>query len=831
MKQLEKNEVLTRKSHETWVSVLAPKAEHSDLSVALCLHLLALKDWSTAIQTAHSMMLVLEDNFYSKLLYNMLTKIQASPIYQKVSAFERVCLLDAVGVFQIRDTRYMEALDTFKAMLAISHRARDGWGISQAYLHQGNAWSRSGDSQRAQRSYQRAAEWARKEGDELQLGRVLSNLAMSQMEDNPDVALQTLEESIQCKERWGDQPGLFAAYNGLGILAAQSGKHSVALKWFRKSERLARRFENTYELGHVLHNQAISLSHKGEMEKAISLSRQARELAALLGCKELEILTVQGEAVLQHRVNNYTVALPLFLKLYTLKKEAGDVQGAIIALSDAGVMELKLEHYDLSRKYLKQATSLSKSTKNRHWLLPCIRNHVEALRKQGHPSQAVNLLRREIRWAEQQDDPILIAEISESLAQLLIALDGSVAVIDKVWENAITALDKCNNIIKQVDLLRQRYAWTRDTQGVGNAISILQSLLGLTIRRKALHRERAEALDEMGTCLQKQGKLLEAESYHRKALTLAQDDVPGTVLATFLNNYAELLRKIEREQEAIPLYKQAISLSKDSSDVEGRLLTEHNLALAYDQVGQTNEALSILSCIREESRKKKLWKHHASAWLELANIAWLQNKKKLALRRYVKVKVLCDEHCLEDITLHAALNHSRLLQGMGKIQEALLLLEPLQEQFYSSEYCLELFVTLGNCHAVANNPKSAIAVYEQGISCSQTRYGIEELSALKIALIEANLNAGQSRVARRQIKQFLGIDLSPDIRAERLIDLLLIVAIDEANKSGGKQSQKLLDEIQLHANINKRPDWVWDAYECFGEAIWDYDREAAAQAT
>jgi len=358
-KQLEQDERLTQKTHEAWVSVLEPKAGYPDLALVLCLHLVELKQWPEIIEHAHSMMLAVEDRFTAELFYNIIAQLRASRVYRKVSSHNRILLLDAIGIFQIHEVNYSDALSTFNSMLFISRRAKDKWGIGQALLHRGVAWTHIGDDWRAQLSYQQAADWARKENDEFLLGRILHNLSQCQMALDPQLAAKTLEESMLLKKNTGDQEGLFAVYTGRGILAGQAGNNKEALRWFRQAERVAQKFENKYGLANALHNQAISLSQLGKSEAAISRSSQARETAESLERKDLIILTTQGEAGHRFKAQDYTTALPLFLKLHVLKKKIGDIQGSIVALSDASIIELYLKHYDAARSQIHKYQTLA----------------------------------------------------------------------------------------------------------------------------------------------------------------------------------------------------------------------------------------------------------------------------------------------------------------------------------------------------------------------------------------------------------------------------------------------------------------------------------------
>jgi tetratricopeptide (TPR) repeat protein len=606
--------------------------------------------------------------------------------------------------------------------------------------------------------------------------------------------------------------------------------HKVALQWFRRAERLARQLENNYNLANALHNQAISLSNIDQLQKAVFLSKQAREISEALGRRDIIILSTQGEANHRYQVEDYRGALPLFLRLYTMNKELGNIKAAIVALSNAGVIELNLKRFDIARKYLRKAILLSKSTDTQHWIIPSILNYVTTWEQQEKPKNAIRFLKREILWAEGKENWNLVADLMQSLAGFLISQGATIKSIDKAWIKAVTAADKGENIFKQIELRRQQFAWVLDSQGPSAAIVVLESLMKITVKYKALRRDYVDVLDEVGCCLQRQQKYAEAEEYHRKALDIAKRDLDPPISETLLNNYGELLRITDQSSKAIPYYKQAIAISNSKSDFEGQLLTEHNLALALDAVGQTNKAIQILTRIRDLGRNKKLWAHHVNAWLALANIAWFQNRRKLALNRYEKTIKLCERYQLFDFKLHAVLNEVLLLLEMGRSIAALSLLEPLRERFQDSENCPRLFLSLGQCQMEQGMYKEAINSFERGLRCFQSDYLSDSAVSLQIALAEANLKVGRTRRSRMQIEQVLATDIPPEERASNLIDLLLIVASDEASKSRkGHQTQKLLNEVLRHAELHKQPIWIREAYTSLGDLLWDKDQKTATQ--
>jgi tetratricopeptide (TPR) repeat protein len=610
---LKRDETLSKEVHERWVSVLEPKADYSDLALALCLHLSALKKFSEAIEHAHDMAVSVEDHFFAKLFYRFLTSLRTARVYRKLSSHHRILLLNAIGIFYTRDGQLSEALRIFNAMLAASRRAKNSWGIRQAFLHRGIVWSHLENERQATQNYKQAITWARKEKDTFLLGRVLFNLSQTQVIDDPRLAAKTLEESIRYKRRAGDWKELFSACTGRGILAGSAGDHKAALQWFRKAERAARSTGSLYEQAHSLHNQALSQSRLGKVRAAVHLSWQARTIAETLDQKQLILLTLHGEAAHRYQAQDYNKAVPLFLKLYELKRTGGNIGDAIVALSDTGVCELHLKRYRNASKYLRKAISLAKSTKTWNWLIPSIKNYIEVLKSQKKRPESLRALRQQFSWAKRVEEWGIAAEIGETLARLLLEFRAPAKAVDQVWLQAIDASAKEDNILKQIEVHRQRYVWLRETHPPHVAAGALQPLLELVKRRRSLRKDYIEALDEMGAHLQEQEQYDKAERYYLRALAVAKKELKQEIPSSLLNNYAELLRKTERSIEAIPFYKQAIALDKAKSDINSQLLAKHNLALALDDVGRLDEAVQLFRSIQKMSRKKKLWEHYVRA--------------------------------------------------------------------------------------------------------------------------------------------------------------------------------------------------------------------------
>lgn len=633
---LKQSDDLIKAAHSRWIFTLAPKSKYWDLALALSIHFIALEGWIPLIHMAHDMVLSLEEAWVSKLFFDILSRLRSGKGYKKLGSGEKVLLLDSLGVHQTRQGMQEEALASFRTMLAVARSSNDTWGVGQALLHLGVTWTNVSSSERAERWYRQAEAWARQNQDDFLLGRVLNNLVYCLLPNDSELAARTLEESLQAKVRAGDRAGLAAGYSGRGLFAAKAEQHKEALKWFKKAERLARRFGDRDGEVQVLHNQALSLSALGKHDEAIHIEKRANDFAMRFDRPKLIELTTQGLAVTLASAGQHNAAMPTFLKLYHLKLKKGDVAGAVMALSDAGAMALRMDRHEVARKYLRKALYIAKVAKNYTCMENPIVNYAAVWQKEGKPVAARRFLRTQLVRFEKCGHWRLACIVAQRIAEILISEKWRITEIESEWERALTAAQRTNDMALQVSILRAKYAWARSTGEVTIRANSLMTLIRTVRRQPDLLFHCLEELNEFANLMQEIGESEHAEYVYRVALARARECGASNMLAILLNNLAEVLRRTDRAEQAVLLFEEAIQLSIKEKDEDGRLLAEHNLALALDAMGEYKNAVRLLEKVRNRSRRLGLWEHHGRAWLGLGNLALELGQARLASKRYEK---------------------------------------------------------------------------------------------------------------------------------------------------------------------------------------------------
>lgn len=826
---LEQDAKAIRRSHEQWIECLMPLADHWDLALELCLHLLSTKRYSELISIAHDHMFAVEELWVRKLFCQMLDVLTNKPsIWRQIKPLYRVLLLDAQGVYRLNHGETDAAFKLFAHMGSIAAQGHDHWGIAQSWLHRGLVWYARKNLDQAARCYQRAAEQAAIADDEVLRGRALHNRAQCLMEHDPIQASTLLAESAECKRRAGDKEGLFATYDAQGLLATQGGDLAGALRWFRRAVNLARHTGWRRNLAHGLHNLASVHHDLGHPNEARQFGEEAYALAHNLEAHDLMILTTQGLAMRCHLADDNERASILFAELAELKLARGDYEGAVLALSDAGATRVRLGDPLGARDRLDQAIVMAREHGILNLLPQAFGNYAATYGATGQTEAGLTWLKKASEEAAQRGEWLALSKLSVIEAHWRNERGDDQKTVRACWDHAVTAAVNCKDFPQRLDVMKNCYAWIRDRLGADAALPAVEELAALLARRHQYAGEYAAVLNEVGNTLQELERFGEARLHYQKALKVLDrvEDLP--LRAAVHSNLGELWRKTAQFAKAIACYQQALELHADD-DPEERFSTEHNLALAEAASGETQAAEKRLLRIRDLANKQKLWATHAKAWLALGDLAWTDKHHKLALQRYAHAIRHSTKHGLDDWRLQAELNRAHLLLGQDRPTEAVAHLSPLRTLFSKSSYCVELHLALADAFSHCQQADAALETLRQALACADQNDA--QRAELHAALAHALFASGDWTGAWEQMTQAMSVPCPSEQQADILVDAVkLAVMLDQEVKDGiSEHVQAVIDLVQAESRWElplRRHFW-----SSFGDTLWESGKHGKASVS
>lgn len=670
---------------------------------------------------------------------------------------------------------------------------------------------------KAERCYYESIKHAERTGDKWLLGRSLHNLAMMIMDRDYDKAIQFIKKSLAVKKSGGDQIGILGGYMGYGNLAAQKREFIQAVRWYRKAEKKARSYGVQHLLSLALNNIGCAYTDLGRFREALAYFREAHGIAEREGYPDVLILTVQGEAIARFRRRKFGHAEELFRKLFDLRKNLRDSNGMIVALYNVGVALMKQDKGLEARQVLARALNLAKRAEDDEWTYQCQVVSAYSYAENGNMRQEIRSLRKVANAEQKAGLYTVAARLWEAYANCLIDRGESTNEIEKAFQRCIQCLNQATNAHQhRLRVYKQLYIWRWENRHFEPAIEMLDEIGKLAV---SMHepKERIQAIDQKGVCLQQVEQFENAEKAHRRALKLARDFKDKECIETSLNNLGELLRKTERFEEAVKMFIEAENLARSRDDTESEVSVTHNRALALEDLGRSEETEKLLRSCRDISKSHKLWYEYVRALHGLGNVAWMQDKYFLAKRRYVKALAEAENRKLLDMRCGIALNYSRLLRDQRQFAVGIRILELLENKFAGLPDSYLYYMTLADlCYEVNDIEAAEVNWKKANQAASHARK--EDIAAkCSAALAEIRQKENKPKLTDTELRDLFDKEDDPEKKTSILLQRIDIL-LDRKNE---KKAEKLFGQARTIIQEHNLKKLYVDLHMKVGDYNWD----------
>jgi len=234
----------------------------------------------------------------------------------------------------------------------------------------------------------RAEELARKTGDSISLGDILSVKGCSEMRlADFDAAIRSFEECIDIAERLGDQSALSSAYSNLaGTYVAASSTENQYIDFAERCIQKAISIEEGMEKSPVLsirYGVASEIYVKqGKFDDAIEMGKKAFAIDSVAGntLRMARRLSQTGDALFAKR--NMKEAERHYLRSMQLLEEVGDPISISINCKQLGVFYLTEGNRDKALSYWERGLALAQETGNNNLQLAILQKLYQFYR--GH---------------------------------------------------------------------------------------------------------------------------------------------------------------------------------------------------------------------------------------------------------------------------------------------------------------------------------------------------------------------------------------------------------------------------------------------------------------
>jgi CHAT domain-containing protein/Tfp pilus assembly protein PilF len=386
-----------------------------------------------------------------------------------------------IGLIFATRGRTQQALEYFESSLAAYRAAADKAGEANALSSIAWYYNKVSEYDRSEEYCLKALDVFSAIGDKERESVVLGQLGdVYSITGQADRAIEAFEKALQICLAIGNKPGEAGKLNALGIVFSETGRPRLAGEHYQRALAIYRATGSKAGEATVLNRLGILYSQATDYQRALECYSQALTLERGLGRKGSEAFLLYNIGNVYQSTGQSRRAIEFYKQSEELHRVSGDKRGEAMDLMCYGVALLGAGLPKQSRLNLEKALLILKLLGDRRQEVYALQNLSFVVMKAGEPQKAL-----------------------EYLAQ---ALPISKALGDRRLEGAIH-----RNIAEAYERVGQP------------AKSIEANRRALSIARAAIYPDgEASALYGIGKGLYKQGRLAEAESSFKSAVSILE---------------------------------------------------------------------------------------------------------------------------------------------------------------------------------------------------------------------------------------------------------------------------------------------------------------------
>ena len=204
-------------------------------------------------------------------------------------------------------------------------------------------------------------------------------------------AEQFLQQGLFLYEELGDQSGIAASLNAIGITARQRGDYPAAQSNFERSLACWRLLSDRLETARCLHNLANVVKVRGDYARAQWALREARELFAEVGDRNGAAWSINQRGDIAYAQGDIVAARELYQCALADFREAGDQWGCARSLTDLGGIDCQRGDHLAARVAYREALQIFAALGHRRGAARALEGSACLVLAQGHPVRALKL--------------------------------------------------------------------------------------------------------------------------------------------------------------------------------------------------------------------------------------------------------------------------------------------------------------------------------------------------------------------------------------------------------------------------------------------------------
>ncbi len=202
--------------------------------------------------------------------------------------------------------------------------------------------------------------------------KALNELFRHHFAGDPVKAVGYAREALSYASEVGDQKGLAAAYNNLGVAYRTQGAMDRALEYYINALKIYEALENKEGVSATKNNIANIYSIKKDYEQSMKYMTESYNMFVELNDTEKIIGSLNNLGNLHSEMQMDEKALEYYQEAYKINAEKGTFYGD--PLTNIGNLYFKKQEYDEALRYYQEALDIERKANNRNGILNALTN-------------------------------------------------------------------------------------------------------------------------------------------------------------------------------------------------------------------------------------------------------------------------------------------------------------------------------------------------------------------------------------------------------------------------------------------------------------------------
>jgi len=212
-------------------------------------------------------------------------------------------------------------------------------------------------------------------------------------------ALDYYTQSLRIQEQIGDQKGIAACLNNIGLIYVNHGDYPKALDYYIQGLKIEKQIGDQKGVAQSLNNIGIIYNNQGDYPKALDYYTQSLKIKEQIGDQKGVAASFNNIGLIYQHQSDYPKALDYHTRSLNIKEQIGDQMGIAPSLHNIGSVYLYQGDYPKALDYFTQSLKIKEQIGDQKGIAKSLNDIGIVYRNQGDYSQALDYCQRSYKLA------------------------------------------------------------------------------------------------------------------------------------------------------------------------------------------------------------------------------------------------------------------------------------------------------------------------------------------------------------------------------------------------------------------------------------------------